>query len=352
MSEKPNFFESVGTEQRQRRGVSASYSGGGGGAVPTLQRDDLARESPFRAAGTTGGVQRWSENQGTFWGAASTHESLPAGLYRCDAVPMIGTVLLKQNIEVDNLLRLPDSHSLPLLEEFERFWTLEPEFRKRGFLHKRGILLYGPPGSGKTSTINLMIEHLVQEREGIVLFVDQPGIAASALQLIRRIEPSRPMIVVLEDLDALTDRHGENEFLALLDGEAQVDGVIFLATTNYPERLDRRFVDRPSRFDTIGFVDMPSAIARRAYLTHKEPSLTDEELREWVELSEDFSVAHLKELIIAVRCFGQTLEAAAERLSEMRTRKPSSSDNRNFAGFTGRLGKIGNGHLEPATTHS
>jgi hypothetical protein len=91
---------------------------------------------------------------------------------------------------------------------------------------------------------------------------------------------------------------------------------VFLASTNYPDRLDRRFVDRPSRFDTIRYVGMPTGAARRAYLKTKEPSLTDWELALWVDLTEEFSLAHLRDLIIAVRCFGQPSDKARRAVAE------------------------------------
>jgi predicted AAA+ superfamily ATPase len=280
------------------------------------------------------GSQRWAENHGIFWGASSTYEELPAGLYRCAEAPNIGPILMKQSIDVDSLMVLPDNDSEAVLEEFERFWKLESKFRARGFLMKRGVMLWGAPGSGKTSTINLMVRSLIDHKRGIVIFVDHPGIAAQCLRLVRRIEPKRPMIVIMEDLDALTDKYGEHEFLALLDGEAQIDNVAFVATTNYPERLDARFTDRPSRFDTIREIRMPSASAREAYFVAKEPSLSKAELADWVRASDGLSVAHLKEMIIAVRCFGQSLDEVVKRLSGMRV-KPSSEQggDRRETGF-------------------
>ena len=198
--------------------------------------------------------------------------------------------------------------------------------------------------SGKTCSLMLMAKRLVLDQEGVVVILDQPQVAAACLQMARKIEPKRPMIAIMEDLDALVQKYGENEYLALLDGEAQVDNICMLGTTNYPENLDPRFTDRPSRFDTIRYVGMPSAAARRLYLSTKEPSLEGDELETWVEASDGFSVAHLKEMIVAVKCFDQPLEVAVKRLSAMRERRPNSEDSpeRRRMGILGGA-QLGNG---------
>jgi hypothetical protein len=316
------FFERVGTAAPGNRAKRHRSEGGAvEAAAPTP-----SVQAPISLATT--GEKRWAANHDTFWGATQTYDELPPGLYRCDMSPNVGPVLNRVRVETDNLLELPDDAASSLIREFEKFWKIGEEFTKRGFLHKRGFLLWGPPGSGKTSAIGILIKRLVREYGGVVLFLDHPGVAAQCLQMVRSIEPKRPMIAIMEDMDALVERHGEHEYLALLDGEAQVANIVFLSTTNYPERLDRRFVDRPSRFDTIRFIGMPSAEARRVYLSAKEPSLSvdGDELEQWVRLSDGFSVAHLKEMIVAVRCFGQPLEEVAERLAQMQARQPISTD--------------------------
>ena len=308
------FFAKVGKTPRVRKP-----------AVP-----EEATEKPLAAMPEGGpigdGLCRWSARDNVFWTSGQSYKELPPGLYKCRCSSDIGPFLQRQEVKTDELILLPEPTIKTIIEQFETFWTLKPEFDARGFLHKRGILLWGPPGSGKTSTINLMTEIIVNKYEGLVIYIENAGNATACLQMIRRIEPKRRLIAIMEDLDALVEREGEEGFLAMLDGESQVDNIVYVGTTNYPERLDPRFVDRPSRFDTIHWLGMPSAASRKLYLKTKEPTLSESDLEEWVKLSSGLSVAHLREMIIAVRCFGQPLKAVVERLQLMHERTPSSQE--------------------------
>lgn len=331
MTEDNGFFEKVSSERAEYGEKSRSYA-------PAVDAP-----SPPGQITPIDGVRRWAGTDTKFWGAKETYDALPAGLYRCNVAQGLGFYLEKQIVDTDALFILPDTVSQTIVAEFRRFWELRSEFEKRGFLHKRGLLLWGPPGSGKTSLIQLLVKIIVGEMDGVVLFIENPQIAAGCLQMARKIEPVRPLICVMEDLDALVGNYGEHEFLALLDGESQVSNVVFIGTTNYPERLDRRFVDRPSRFDRILYVGMPSASARREYLSKKAPDLSAEELAQWVKLTENFSVAHLREMIIAVRCFEQPVDEVAARLRRMTVKQPSSHTVcRETPGFV-------NGHADQQT---
>lgn len=306
---------SVSSAQEGRAIAAPPYPGGSIASMATRQTPILDESQ-----------RRWAANDVTFWASAQTYDQLPSGLYRCESRPDVGYVVTKSIIDTDSLIALPDSASDEVINEIKTFWTLEGAFRDRGFLWKRGVLLWGPPGSGKTATVQQLIQIVVNEHDGIAVYVDHPGTAAACLQMVRRIEPKRPIIALIEDIDTLVQTYGENMFLALLDGEAQVDNIVFIATTNYPENLDARFSDRPSRFDAVKLIDMPSADARRTYLLAKEPSLADDnQVDEWVKRSQGLSIAHLREMIILCRCYGQTLDAAVARLEDMR-QTPKSSD--------------------------
>jgi SpoVK/Ycf46/Vps4 family AAA+-type ATPase len=326
-----DFFERVGTQ------VNESHPGAiqAEPSTPTTYPTD-----GMRKAIAFGQIahRRWSQADDLFWPASETCERLEPAFYRFDNLPNIGPCLRRAVITTDGLIHLPDTVGERVVDEFKTFWSIRDKFTERGFIHKRGILLWGPPGSGKTCSLMLMAQEIVERQKGIVVQIDQPELAAVCLGFIRKIEPERPIVAMIEDLDALVQRHGENNFLALLDGETQVDRICYVATTNYPERLDRRFVDRPSRFDTVEFIGMPTPAARRVYLRAKEPSLTDIELERWVKDTEGFSVAHLRELIILVRCFERPLEKAIERLEGMRMRRPDSdrAPDRPQFGIVGR----------------
>ncbi|MBX3504435.1 MAG: ATP-binding protein [Parvibaculum sp.] len=307
---------STGTANRPARGVEMG--------PPVSDATDWTK--------TVMAARCWAQQGDAYFGVTEVVDRLPAGVYRCNH-SMQGIFVEKMRINIDDLLSLPDTATERLMAEFRQFWNLRENFDNRGFTFKRGMLLWGPPGSGKTSAIWQMTQEIVRQHEGIVVFVEQPDLATACLSLIRRIEPTRPLITVMEDLDTLVQRYGEHGYLALLDGETQIANVVHVATTNYPEMLDRRFVDRPSRFDTVMKVDMPSADARRAYLNAKEPSLDEVTLARWVQKTDGYSVAHLREVIIAVRCFEQSEDEVFQRMDAMRFDKLSSGSTGRAVGF-------------------
>jgi ATP-dependent 26S proteasome regulatory subunit len=110
---------------------------------------------------------------------------------------------------------------------------------------------------------------------------------------------------VLEDLDSLIDKENRAFFLNELDGFAANTGVVVLATTNHPEKLDPAILDRPSRFDQKYYFNLPAPPERLAYLRSWNQSLESElrlsepSLPKLVEATDGFSFAYLKELFLS-----------------------------------------------------
>lgn len=294
--------------------------------TPTSTCDEIA--DSLDAEGTLKeNARQWAKVSDVYFPADQTIDSLPAGQYSIEYSHNRGIYFASKAINLDDLLILPDSASEEIIENIEHFWTREHIFRKLGFLWKRGVLLYGPAGSGKTSTLQLITKKVV-DRGGIAVYVKNPAQTAQGLEMLRKIEPTRPVIVLVEDLDAIQQAYGEADMLALLDGDLQIDNVVFIATTNYPEKLDKRMVNRPSRFDIVRKIDMPTSEARTVYLAARNLRIAKtDELLEWVEATDGFSIAHLKELIVSVEALGQGFDQTIERLRVMIDKQPSSTDD-------------------------
>lgn len=270
---------------------------------------------------------------GSFAAAGATARHLPVGAYTLE-MSQAGLFFQSKRMLTDTLIDLGNSNSLRVIEGIQLFWKRKEKFLDRGILYKRGILMWGPPGSGKTATLALLVNDLIA-RGGIVLLVQSPSIAVIALRQLRIIEPERPLIVILEDVEEIIGAHGEHDLLALLDGEHQTDNVINIATTNYPEQLGARIINRPSRFDEVIKIGMPSPAMREQYLKHiLAADVRNYSVPRWVDDTEGMSIAHLKELVVAVTCLEQPYEQVVARLKTMKT-TPKSKMYDNEVGFEG-----------------
>jgi hypothetical protein len=267
---------------------------------------------------------------GEFTGIQRTQKTLTPGVYK--AKLRNGEVIMcKSEINVDSLLEFPNSVSDKILNEINDFWERADLFKKYGFLHRRGYLVYGPAGGGKTSLVQQIIKKIIG-RKGLVFLCDNPQVLGLALATFREIEPNRNIVCIFEDIDTIIETFGEDTMLSILDGEMQVDKVLNIATTNYPENLDKRLVGRPRRFDRVIRVGMPDEAVRRLYFTTKL-SIESDELDEWVKKTDDFSFAAMAELVISVKCLGHTLNESVKTLRALLDNRPSSSGDGKPVGF-------------------
>ena len=276
---------------------------------------------------------------GRFMPIGATAPVLPAGVYEPFAVPgMWGVELLK--VESDGIYELPDMATQTILDETKRFWASEDRYRKHKLLYKRGILLFGPPGGGKTVAVKMLIQELIK-RDGIVVLVNNVQLAVVVLKALRRIEPKRNLIVVFEDIDEIIQYNTESQVLSMLDGENNIDNILHIGTTNYPEKLGARIINRPSRFDRLVYVGMPSDASRSAYLEQATNNgLNPEDLAKWTADTKGLSVAHLRELVASVYCLDQNYGQVVKRLQLMAVpMKTEDGMRRRKLGFNDIVGK-------------
>lgn len=261
-------------------------------------------------------LKRWGQNGPNGWsGIGKTKKRLREGFYEATIDGSGTPQLIKKPLKTDELIRPKNPLLKEVLDEIEAFWQKEDTFKEHGFLHRRGYLFYGPPGSGKTALVQIIMADLIK-RGGLIINGARPAFLEIVLPVIREIEPDRQIICLFEDIDAIIQHQGDEHLLATLDGESQVDKVLNLATTNYPEKLDKRIKNRPRRFDRVLRIDMPEAQIREQYFSIKL-GIKDDELKEWVEVSDGFSFAGMSDLVISVKCFNMSLKEAAEKVEEL-----------------------------------
>lgn len=214
----------------------------------------------------------------------------------------------------EEIIRFPDTPVDEVVGEIEKFWELGPSFAAHGLPHKRGILLYGPPGSGKTCTLSLVTRDVI-ERGGVVVIFRSAGSFTLAYRQLRMIQPMTPLVVLMEDIDELLDRPNKSDILNLLDGIEGTERTVFLATTNFPRspNLGPRVINRPSRFDRRFRVGHPGPEARRMYLESISIGVDDFDIERYARDSHGMSLAHLKELFVGTVLlgtdYGKTLKA-------------------------------------------
>lgn len=170
---------------------------------------------------------------------------------------------------------------------------------------KRGLLFTGSPGNGKTHTIRAIINRMQTQLRCLYVkgfdssdSISQDGIY-HVFQAARRYAPC---LLILEDLDSLVNEQNRSSFLNEVDGFGSNSGVLIIATSNYPERLDPA-VKRMGRFDKILEFKLPGLTERIDYLQYLNKAelpqlmrLSDTEIPQIAELTEGLSFVNLREL--------------------------------------------------------
>ena len=271
-----------------------------------------------------GQVVQWTTGDGkVFLPSGEAHDSLPPGAYAVGKSMQLGLYFETIPVKTEGLLELPSSNFKRVTTEIAKFWEREHIFSNFGLAYKRGILLWGPAGCGKSSCIQMLMRDVIS-RGGIVVEFTQPQVFIEGYRVLRDIQPETPVIVVMEDLDSIVEAYGESEVLVLLDGIERVNRIVFVASTNYPERLGDRIVNRPSRFDKRFKIGYPDAESRRLYLVFLIDGKVEVDVDQWVRDSEHFSLAHLKELFTAVVILGDDYQDALKTLRSMKENKIGS----------------------------
>lgn len=190
--------------------------------------------------------------------------------------------------------------------DYESFFSREDWFRNLNLPFRRGYLLHGPPGNGKTSVIRAMLSR--PGMCGLTLNFFSPEVDDDDLQgMFERAGDCAPSLVVMEDIDRAFPKNqisgtkskvSLQQLLNCLDGISTKDGVVVAATANEPTALDPAILRRPGRFDRVVLFPNPTAELRLLYLRKLNCQLVESELKAAIDLSDGFSFAQMREVYI------------------------------------------------------
>jgi ATPase family protein associated with various cellular activities (AAA) len=168
---------------------------------------------------------------------------------------------------------------------------------------RRGVLLHGAPGTGKTHTVGYLLGQLPKATV-IVISGQALGRIREACSVARSLQPA---VVVVEDVDLIAEQReaqpGEHPLLFQLlnemDGLNSAADVVFLLTTNRPDLLEPALAERPGRVDLAAELPRPDADARRQLIRLYQGNLVLDLARPEgvIERTEGVTAAFLKELL-------------------------------------------------------
>lgn len=189
-------------------------------------------------------------------------------------VPDSGGARVDQTITFEDVGGM--SREITLLRELVHLPLQFPQvYRQLGIVAPRGVILYGPPGSGKT----YLARALANEVDAGFYYINGPDIVgmlygeteANLRKIFAEAAHHAPSVVLIDELDAIAphrDKSGSQsdvrtvtQLLSLLDGMLKVDGVVVIGTTNRVDAVDAA-MRRPGRFDREIFVGPPDADGR------------------------------------------------------------------------------------------
>ncbi|KAI0082447.1 P-loop containing nucleoside triphosphate hydrolase protein [Panus rudis PR-1116 ss-1] len=205
---------------------------------------------------------------------------------------------------------LKDKFKTAMQKDIRGFFDSEMLYKSLAIPWKRGLIMYGPPGNGKTISMKAIMKDC--DAKGytplyVRSFQSWMGEEASMAAAFGKARQLSPCVMILEDLDSLINDRNRSFFLNELDGFEGNDGILVIGSTNHFDRLDPALSGRPSRFDRKYLFDDPDQEERALYAkfwqdklkSNKGIDFPDSLVQEVAKATDKFSFAYLKEAFVS-----------------------------------------------------
>ena len=241
----------------------------------------------------------------------SSIDDLKPQAYQC-LMSHSGPYFSKVSLSEVTRPELEDGFQDTLAEDMNTFFKNEEFYKTNGFHYKRGALLHGPPGTGKTSAL----KHISSQINVPTIFMDQNTKFTNELKRILQAVCPNGCVIVIEDIDGI-ESYRRSELLNFLDGISSPNKCYFVATTNHLEKVDFAISNRPSRFDMVMEVGYPSHATRKKIIElYFKEDATTENLSKLADLTKGFSGAYIKEVYILYKLNEITIEKAISMIRQ------------------------------------
>ena len=204
---------------------------------------------------------------------------------------------------------LPMATLSDIRSTIDSFFAQKETFAALRFPWRRGVLLIGPPGTGKTMVCKAAAATYRDVPFLYVRDMNNRGVPDVIAHIFARARKLAPCILAFEDIDGLIGKESRTVFLNELDGFRGNDGILIIASSNHPGQIDEALLKRPSRFDRVYHIGLPEAAERSEFsrrLLARTPDLAPDFDIEGLAakvagLTEGFTPAYLKEAFLSAR---------------------------------------------------
>lgn len=171
---------------------------------------------------------------------------------------------------------------------------------------KRGFLIEGTPGNGKTMIIKALFNTLPAGVTGILALPSQMKDASSINQVCRMAKDLAPCVLAIEDIDWVAEDRSSNgdagklmELMNFLDGVEDFSSIITIGTTNAVDTIEEAIKNRPGRFDRVIHIANPDVTCRREMFEvftrpYKKEGVDVDQV---IEFTDNLSGAHMADLV-------------------------------------------------------